>query len=147
MEDGKPTENTAGQKWITVICLLVLGFLGFAFIMEYLARTGPLTGPVALHGISDNVRKIAVAKEVWAVEHQKKGAVLLVEGDLSEYLSPLNREAIFGKTRSREIYRIMPLGRSPEAELTRQVDGKPKGTILRLGTSNIIEVIFPVSSK
>lgn len=133
--------NTPGQFWRYLLFLFAFAGLGLLLKPNFISR-GPGYDTMS---ISANLKQIDAAKEVWTIEHHATGAVLLALNDLPDFLGRETRERI-ERPRFGEIYRIMPLGVSPEAELTKEVDGRPKGTILRLSGGSL-DVVLPGSSK
>ena len=128
--------------WTYLAFVFALGCLGC--LWPNYVRRGP---GYESNCISQNLKQIAGSKEVWATEHHESRSVLLAASELPDFLSQRSREQIFENPRFGEIYRIMPLGVSPEAELTKEVDGRPKGTILRLSPGGYLDVVLPGSPK
>jgi len=95
------------------------------------------SGTSKTNGIINNLRQLDGAKQQWALDHGRTGAVLVTTEDLVPYLRyPQARHGLV-KPVAGEHYSIKTLIESPEAQLTREVDGRPKGTVIRLGTSNV----------
>jgi hypothetical protein len=86
--------------------------------------------------ILNNLRQLEGAKEQWAFEHGKTGAVAVTEQDLAPYLRELRPVA-------GEKYILKRLSECPEAQLTHSLEGKPKGTVLRFSTNGTLDVIWP----
>ncbi len=87
--------------------------------------------------IVNNLRQFAGAAEMWAIDHHQTNAVLMTEADLTNYLRhPL--QPIVG-----ERYILRPLPQSPEVVLTREVEGRPKGTVICFTTNGEVKFIPP----
>jgi hypothetical protein len=80
------------------------------------------------------------AKRAWALDHGRTGAVLVTEQDLAPYVKNLSD---WLRPVAGERYILNPLSEPPEAELTRQWEGCPKGTRFRLSQTNVYEIILP----
>jgi hypothetical protein len=89
------------------------------------------SGTSKTNGIVNNLRRLDGAKQQWALEHHRTGATEVAREDIAEYVGvPPHKgwvQAVAG-----ERYTLNLLTESPEAELTRAVDGRPKGTRFRL---------------
>jgi hypothetical protein len=81
------------------------------------------------------------AKETWALEHNKTGAVSVAESDVAPYLGVPSHTGQVQPVAG-ERYFLKKLNESPEAQLTRKLAGHPKGTIFRFGTNGNIETIL-----
>jgi hypothetical protein len=95
------------------------------------------SGPSKRSYILNLLRQIDSAKQQWAFENGITDAAatnLLTEQILATYLKPscFDRKGRF-ISKFGEKYTINALNRSPEAELTRQLENLPEGTIIRLG--------------
>jgi hypothetical protein len=123
-----------------LIGVLVVGLVVTCLIFPRGARRGnkgPVVGQILV-----NLSSIQQAKELWASEHGRTGAVMVTEQDLARYLHdfPDCLRHVVG-----ERYRLNALSDSPEAELTRKWGNCPKGTLFRLNPTNRsdYEVILP----
>ncbi len=90
--------------------------------------------------IVNNLSLIQQGKELWAREHGRTGAVMVTEHDLALYVHdfPNCLRRVVG-----ERYKLNVLSESPEAELTHEWGGCPKGTLFRLNSTNLYEIILP----
>ena len=93
-----------------------------------------------INGIINNLRQLDAAKQQWALDHGRTGAVLVTEQDIAPYVRqpPGRVRPVAG-----ERYILNRLDQSPQAELTRQLLQRPKGTRFRLNGTNGYEVILP----
>jgi hypothetical protein len=87
--------------------------------------------------IVNNLRQLDGAMQQWAFEHGKTGAVMATEQDVAPYL----RHSL--KPVAGERYILKTLSESPEAQLTHRLEGRPKGSVLRLNTNGAFDVILP----
>ena len=94
------------------------------------------SGTSKTSAIFSNLRQLDGAKQIWAFEHGRTGAVAVTTQDIAPYLPHFT--AVAG-----ERYILRTLAEVPEAQLTREVDGRPKGTVLRFGTNDSVEIIGP----
>jgi hypothetical protein len=95
-------------------------------------------GPSKTSRIANNLRQLDAAKHQWAIENGKTGAVVVTEQDVAPYLRSFESAA-------GERYNLRTLPESPEVRLTRDVEGKPKGSVLRPNTNGTIDVTLPKS--
>jgi hypothetical protein len=102
------------------------------------------SGPSKTTGIVNNLRQLDGAKREWARDHNPTGAVEVTREDIAPYLAvPPGKGWV--KPVAGERYVLKSPAESPVAELTREVEGRPKGAILRLGTNTAAEIIPPTS--
>jgi hypothetical protein len=87
--------------------------------------------------IVSNLRQLDGAMQQWAFEHGKTGSVVVTEQDLAPYLGQ-SLKPIAG-----ERYILKTLLQSPEAELTHRLEGRPKGSVLRLNPNGTFDVVLP----
>ncbi len=87
--------------------------------------------------IVNNLRQLDGAMQLWAFEHGKTGAVVVTEQDLAPYLRR-SLQPIAG-----ERYVFKTLSQPPEAQLTHRLEGRPKGSVLRLNSNGTFDVISP----
>ena len=129
-------EPTRSFRWdiITgIVCLVgCLCLVSLAFIPSCVRG-----GPTRVGLMKCNLMKLDGAMSQWALEHHQTGAVAVTWEDLSPYLGG-TVEVVAG-----ERYSVTSLGESPEAQLARKVGTLPKGTVLRLGTNNDLEIVLP----
>ena len=78
----------------------------------------------------------------WALDHNLPDTAVVTRQDVAPYLRRLGHngwvESVAG-----EIYTLGSVRDSPQAHLTRELGGQPKGTIFRLGTNGALEIILP----
>ncbi len=86
-----------------------------------------------LNAITFNLRQLDAAVQQWEIDHHPTGAVLVAREDIAPYLRFAPDHWV--KRVAGEQYVLKPLPQSPEAVLTREVEGHPKGTIIRFGTN------------
>jgi hypothetical protein len=84
-----------------------------------------------LNGIISNLRILDGAKQQWAFEHHRTGAVEVTREDIAAYLRGPAFEG-WVQPVAGEQYVLKTLIESPEAKLTCMVDGRPEGTRIRL---------------
>jgi hypothetical protein len=93
--------------------------------------------------IINNLRYLDAAAQEWAADHGQAGTTKVRQEDLVPYLVHY-----FGDSQVRSVagerYILRTVSESPEAELTRKLEGYPKGTVFRL-TTNGVEFILPKS--
>jgi len=122
--------------WITTVGgILVLAALVLSLCIPNFIRSGPSKTV----GIANNLRQLDGAKQQWAFEHGSTGAVMVTEEDVAPYLRSF-------KPVAGERYVLKTLPEPPEAELTRDLEGKRKGSVLRLNNKGTLDVILPNTS-
>ena len=109
------------------------------FLVSLCAPNFVRSGPSKTGWIVNNLRQLDGAKQQWGLDHGKTGAVMVTEEDVAPYLRSF-------KPAAGERYILKALSESPEAQLTREVGGNPKGSVLRLDTNGAAEVILPNNS-
>lgn len=126
--------------WAVLGCLIVLGLVLWPgnFIRE---------GPGRMTGLEMNLRLIDAAKQQWAFAHGGNGASLPTKENVAPYLRESGAADGWLKPVAGEVYLIRPLSNVAEAQLTRAVEGKPEGTIIRFGTNGRLEYILPNNPK
>jgi hypothetical protein len=133
MDENPKNDNRLTWLWKSLIAILVIGLL-YAAIPNFVH-----SGPSKRSGIFNNLRQIDAAKNQWAFEH---GVTNLSQynGQLSaKDLTPYILATLFDSNGvkhplAHEIYTINSLGKFPEAKLTRELEGLPKGTIITFVT-------------
>ncbi len=122
-------------------------FLGFVVLFAYLVfaplstrrNSGREVSEVKMR-IAANLQRLQSAKQAWALQHSRTGAVVVTEQDLRPYLG--NRaDAVTPAIGER--YSINVLSEAPEAVLTRAWKSLPKGTRFRFSVSNSFEILPP----
>ncbi len=121
-------------SWLGVVGgMLILGAFVLAIcIPNYVGS--PRSKTLA---IINNLRQLDGAMQQWAFEHGKTGAVVVTEQDVAPYLGQ-SFKPIAG-----ERYVLKTLSQPPEAQLTHRLEGRPKGSVLRLDTNGTFDVILP----
>ena len=121
---------------------LVLG-LGVAFLAAIAVPNFVSRGSNKTNVIISNLQQLEGAVQMWGFEHQKTGAVVVTWEDVAPYLRA-ERDVHGGmKSVASEVYVLKTLTQPPEAVLTRKLDERPKGTVLRLGTNGDLQIVFP----
>ncbi len=90
-----------------------------------------------MNGMCSNLRRVDGAMQQWAFDHGRTGAVVVTKQDLAPYL----RDTV--KPVAGERYSVKTLLDSPEAQLTRRIDGHPTGTVVRFNTKGVVEFVPP----
>jgi hypothetical protein len=116
------------------LCLLLLGYL---CMPTFIRRDSRKT----VH-ILNNLRQLDGAVQIWASEHGQTGTVAVTLVDIAPYLRHPPDLDGWVKPIAGERYTLKTTSERPEAQLTRQLDGHPEGTVIRLG-SNGVEFILP----
>jgi hypothetical protein len=98
-------------------------------------------GPGKINAIITNLRQIDGAAEQWAIDHHQTGAVLVTREDLAPYLRVASGHWVTPVAGERYVLNVLP--QSPEAMLTREVEGRPQGTVIRFTTNGDIQFIPP----
>jgi hypothetical protein len=96
------------------------------------------SGTTKTMGIFSNLRQLDGAAQQWGIDHGRKATDTATREDLAPYLIHGWIKPVAG-----ENYILKTLAESPEAVLTRDLEGRPKGTIFRLGTTNPEEIFLP----
>jgi hypothetical protein len=107
-----------------VVCVLV--FVG-ALVMPNFVRSGP--GKTT--GIEWRLRLIDTAKQEWAADHHQTNDVVMTTEDIAPYLTHFFPQGMIRPVAG-ERYMINTLWKAPEAELTRELEGRAKGTLIRV---------------
>jgi hypothetical protein len=132
MLSGRCRFFTARWGGFLVLCLFV-AFLASLAVPNYAGSYHRSKTPV----IVNNLQQLDGAVQYWGIEHRQTGAVVVTWENIAPYLK------IPVKPVAGEVYILKDLMHSPEAVLTRKLDEKPKGTVLRLGTNGVLEIILP----
>jgi hypothetical protein len=134
MTAEQPKQRSYSSLWLVMATMVALGLVCIVCVPNFVR-----SGTTKTNGIINNLRQLDGAKQQWALDHNQTGAVVVTKDDVAPYLRQPDGwvESVAG-----ESYSLRTLVESPEAQLTRQVDGQPKGTVVRLGT-NGIEIISP----
>jgi len=128
MSKGQRLSRIALAGGIIILCAAALSL----FIPNYCGS--PRSPTLAM---ISNLRQLDGAVQQWALDHGQTGAVVATQEDVAPYLRhPL--KSVVG-----ERYIIRALSESPEARLTRKVEGWPLGSLIRLDTNDGFHVILP----
>lgn len=111
-----------------VAVILSLGVL-VALLISIVVPNMPSSRHSRINAMVNNLRQLDGAVEQWAIDHHQTGAVLVTEADLTPYLRH-SQQPVAG-----ERYVLRPLPQSPEVVLTREVEGRPKGTVICFTTN------------
>jgi len=137
--DDHPRAGLISGVVVTSLVLLALIVLRPNFANSY-PRTSKL------EGIISNLRILDAAKHQWALNHHRTGTVEVTREDVAEYLQGPPFEGWIHPVAG-EQYVLKTLIESPEATLTRTLEGRPEGTRIRLfpkGRQNLsCEILLP----
>lgn len=89
------------------------------------------SGTSKTHRIITNLKQLDGAKQEWALVHSRTVAVEVAKEDIADYVGARPHKG-WVQPVDGERYVLNLLTESPEAELTRPVDGRPAGTRIRL---------------
>jgi len=130
------TTKQVGQRSCSRLWFIPVGVVGLWLLWVLCSVNFVRSGTSKTNAIFNNLRQLDGAKQLWAVEHGRTGAVVVTMQDIAAYLPHFT--VIAG-----ERYILRTLVEVPEAQLTRDVDGRPKGTVLRFGSNDSVEIIGP----
>jgi len=122
--------------------ILALG-LFVALLIAIVAPNYVGHGRGRTNGIVNNLRQLDGAVQQWALDYHQTGAIVVAWKDIAPYLKGASDLHGWVKPVAGEVYVLKALPQSPEVVLTRELDGRPKGTVLRLGTNGDVEIILP----
>ena len=126
--------------------LAALGLLAALLVSIVVGNSsGPRRGHARIGTIVNILRQLDGAVSQWAIEHHQTGAVMMTKDDIAPYVRYLLDRDGWVKSVAGEVYILKPLPASPQAVLTREVDGRPKGTVLcfRMNGDLEIQIIPP----
>jgi hypothetical protein len=126
-----------GPVWGILLCCLV-GVVTSLCVPGFVR-----SGPSKTAGIAYNLRQLDTAIQQWALDHGRTGGVAVTKEDVAPYLKRLSNPNGWVKPVAGERYILRTVGESPEANLTRECNGRPKGTVFRLGTNANLEITPP----
>jgi hypothetical protein len=132
------TTKQTGQRSYSNLWFVLVGVVGLWLLCVLCIPNFVRSGTSKTNAILNNLRQLDGAKQTWAFEHGRTGAVVVTTQDIAPYLPHFRPVA-------GERYSLRTLAEFPEAQLTREVDGRPKGTVLRFGTNDNIEIIGPTN--
>jgi hypothetical protein len=125
--------------------LFVLGgvvVLGVGFVAALMV-SGPrsYSHHSKIGAIENLLRMIDGSVSQWAIETHQTAGAFPSQKDIAPYLSPslFDRNGSL-KSVAGERYVLRPLPQSPEAVLTREVEGRAKGTVFYCGTNGDVEI-------
>ena len=121
--------------------ILVLGVF-VALLISIVVPNWPRSRHSKINAIENNLRQLAGAVEQWAIDHQQTGAVRVTKEDIAPYLRVQPDHWVKQVAGERYILTVLP--QLPEVVLTREVDGRPKGTVIRATTNGtFLQFILP----
>lgn len=136
MSTGEQVQSRgSGLLWV-----VVLSVTAFLLVYKVAMPNFVKSGPGNMNRIVNNLRQLDGAKQQWALDHNRTGAVVVTKADIAPYLRP----DFWVKPAAGESYTIGTLEQSPEAHLTRQVDNHAKGTVIRFARDTL-EFISPTN--
>jgi hypothetical protein len=138
---SKPAETSHFFK-LTLPGFLLLALL-VALLVSIASQNFVRGGPGKITFITNNLRQLDAAVQLWAMDHHPTGDVLVTRQDIAPYLKAYPELHGWVKQIRGEQYILKPITESPEAVLTCEVDGRPKGTVIRLATNGDIIFILP----
>jgi hypothetical protein len=129
MSTGEQVQSPLSRIFWVVVLSIVAFLLVYAIYMPNFVKSGP----GYTNRIINNLRQLDGAKQQWALDHNRTGAVVVTKADIAPYL----RRDFWVTPVAGESYTIGTLEQSPEAHLTRQVDNHAKGTVIRFAGDTI----------
>jgi hypothetical protein len=136
---NNPARFRRPRSWVTI---LIVGLsVAVLFVLGVPNFVGH--GPGKINAILNNLRQIDGASQQWATSRGQTGAVTATWADIAPYLPPASGPQGSVRQVAGERYVLKPLTQPPEAVLTREVEGHPKGTVVRFSTNGEVEVIQP----
>lgn len=132
---SEPTQPSHGSKlWGSIfVCFLIWACYLF-FCPNFVGG-----GPSKINRIFNNLRILQGAQGQWALEHHMTGSEVVTQEAIASYCG---RDGWI-KPVAGELYILKTLREIPEAQLTRDLEGRPKGTVFRLGTNGEETIILP----
>jgi hypothetical protein len=119
----------------------VVAFIAFLLLVAFISMPNSVrSNHSKTNSIINNLRQIDGALQQWAFEHGQTNAVTIAKEDITPYL---RRPPPWINPVAGEIYIIKGVTEPPEAQLTRDLPGHPKGTVFRFTTNGQPEIIFP----
>jgi hypothetical protein len=120
--------------------IVVISILMGVVVLVWLAGKVKFVGggPSKTSTIINNLRQLDGAVQAWAYEHHQPDTAFARKQDVAPYLHNGWVVSVAG-----EHYTIGSVTQSPQAELTRELGGRPKGSIFRLGTNGLSEIVLP----
>ena len=138
MTTEQPKQRSFSSLWWVLAAVIVVWLAWALFVPDFVR-----SGTTKTNGIFNNLRQLDGAKQRWALDHGRTGAVLVTIEDIAPYVLHSLLKAGSVKPIAGERYSLKTLNESPEAQLTHELDGRPKGTVLRLGTNSIEIIVGP----
>jgi hypothetical protein len=135
---SEPEEITRSRRfwgWC-LFCVLISPIVLVVLSITTTPFTGS-RGPSKTSGIFYNLRNLYSAQGQWALENHLASS----EQVTKEAITPYMLRGDWIKPVAGEIYILKTAKELPEAVLTRETDGRPSGTVFRLGT-NAEEIIL-----
>jgi hypothetical protein len=136
------SRSTPLESRLVLGSILAVGLIGvFCFVLPRLAGKGKSK---VLHVVS-NLRQIAVAKEMWALDRAATNGTIVTEMDLARYFRVSGRTGLVSAIDG-EAYSLNVIGVPPEAQLQRDWGSRfPKGTLIQWTTNGRYHRVLPKS--
>jgi hypothetical protein len=134
----KPAKTFLIVRFGVLLAVGLLGALLISIVVSNLPRRQ--RGRARTGEIVNNLRQLDGAVSVWAMEQHQTGAVMMTKEDIAPYVKHLLDRDGWVKSVAGELYILKPLPESPEAVLTREVEGRPKGTVFRFRTNGDLQL-------
>ena len=132
------TTKQRRRRSFSSLWFILVGVIGVSLLCMLCSLNFVRSGTSKTNAIFNNLRQLDGAKQTWAFEHGRTGAIVVTTQDIAPCLPHFT--AVAG-----ERYILRTLAEVPEAQLTHEVDGRPKGTVLRFGTNDSVEIIGPTN--
>jgi hypothetical protein len=136
-------QHSVSQHPIAHIIWFTAGLAAFVLVLDPFLHGGVRNRHSETHLIISNLRQLDGAMQQWALDHGRTGAVMATKEDIAPYLRYSFAPDGLVKSVAGERYILKTITEPPEAHLTCELDGRPKGTVFRLGTTSVVEIILP----
>lgn len=124
-EPGSASSNHSLISFLASCAALI----SVAILVAFLCQPNYLrSGPSKTSGITWRLKLIDGAKQEWGLDHHQTNDVVMTADDLVPYLTSYLPQSLV-KPVAGERYDINTLWKSPQAELTREIEGYPAGTL------------------
>ncbi len=130
---GRIMSSRNRSTWIIGVGL---AFFLAALVLRFALPNFVGSRPSKTLEIVQNLTRLEGAIQVWELDHGKTG-VVPTQDDIMSYL----RHTL--KPVAGEQYIFRSIAEPPEAHLTRKVDGRQAGTVLRLNTNGGFDAVLP----
>jgi hypothetical protein len=121
--------------WLVLALVSALLVVGTLCVPNFVS-----SGHSKTNVIINNLRQLDGAVQRWALDHHQPDTARLTEQDVAPYLQRHNG---WVDSVDSERYTLGSVTQSPQAELTRELGGRPKGTVFRLGTNGDLVIVLP----